>query len=103
MAADVLGGLASSRLDNALVRDKKTAVACRAGVEHARARRRVQVDATVQAGRRSGAGRQQLDAVIAEFIKNGPTADELKRAKTERRRRRRSRASSRSAASAARR
>jgi zinc protease len=36
--------------------------------------------ATVKAGRRSGRGRKEIDAVVAELIAKGPTAAELKRA-----------------------
>ena len=81
MAANVLGGLASSRLDNA------------AG---ARQEDRVRVSADVIAMSASASSRRsdgkpgvdpalvgkQVDAILADFIKNGPTAEELKRAKT---------------------
>ena len=83
MAASVLGGLASSRLDNALVRDKKTAVGVSAGVEELERVGEFQVEATVRPGVDPALVGQQLDAVIADFINNGPTAEELKRAKTD--------------------
>jgi zinc protease len=82
MAADILGGLASSRLDNALVRDKKTAVGVSASDETFERVGEFSVRATVKPGVDPALVGRQLDAVIAEFIKNGPTADELKRAKT---------------------
>ena len=82
MAASILGGLSSSRLDNALVRDKKTAVQVSADVQQYERVGEFTVEATVKPGVDPKLVGQQLDAVIAEFIKNGPTADELKRAKT---------------------
>ena len=82
MAASILGGLSSSRLDNALVRDKKTAVQVSADVQPYERIGEFTVEATVKPGVDPKLVGQQLDAVIAEFIKNGPTADELKRAKT---------------------
>jgi predicted Zn-dependent peptidase len=82
MAASILGGLASSRLDNELVRDKKTAVSVSANNETFERVGEFTVEATVKPGVDPKLVGQQLDAVIADFIKNGPTADELKRAKT---------------------
>ena len=82
MAASILGGLASSRLDNALVRDKKTAVGVSASDETFERVGEFSVRATVKPGVDPALVGRQLDAVIADFIKNGPTADELKRAKT---------------------
>jgi predicted Zn-dependent peptidase len=82
MAASVLGGLASSRLDNELVRDKKTAVSVAAGVDPHERVGEFTVEATVKPGVDPELVGRQVDAVIAEFIKNGPTAEELKRAKT---------------------
>ena len=83
MAASVLGGLASSRLDNALVRDKKTAVSVSAGVDEYERVGEFEVEATVRPGVDPALVGKQLDAIIADFIKNGPTAEELKRAKTD--------------------
>ena len=82
MAASVLGGLASSRLDNELVRDKKTAVGVSADVSTFERVGEFSVEATVKPGVDPKLVGQQLDAVIAEFIKHGPTEEELKRAKT---------------------
>jgi zinc protease len=83
MAASILGGLASSRLDNELVRDKKTAVSVSAGVDEYERVGEFQVEATVRPGVDPALVGQQLDAIIADFIKTGPTAEELKRAKTD--------------------
>jgi predicted Zn-dependent peptidase len=82
IGADVLGGLASSRLDNALVRNQKTAVSVSASVQPFERVSLFEVTADVKEGVDADLVAQQLDAVIADFIKNGPTADELQRAKT---------------------
>jgi len=82
MAASVLGGLASSRLDNELVRDKKTAVSASAGVDPHERVGEFTVEATVKPGVDPALVGRQVDSIIAEFIKKGPTAEELKRAKT---------------------
>jgi predicted Zn-dependent peptidase len=82
MAASILGGLASSRLDNALVRDKKTAVGVSADVDPYERVGEFTVEATVKPGVDPKLVGQQLDAIIADFIRHGPTAEELKRAKT---------------------
>ena len=82
MAASVLGGLASSRLDNALVRDKKTAVSVSAYVDPHERVGEFTVQATVKPGVDPALVGKQVDAILADFIKHGPTADELKQAKT---------------------
>ncbi len=83
LTASILGGLASSRLDNALVRDKKTAVAVSADLEPYERIGEFSVQATVKPGVDPKLVGEQVDAIIADFIKNGPTADELRRAKTQ--------------------
>jgi predicted Zn-dependent peptidase len=82
VAASVLGGLASSRLDTQLVRKEKLAVQVSAsdrvfaqvGMFTVTAIARPGVDANLVA--------QRLDAIIADFVKNGPTADEVNRVVT---------------------
>ncbi len=78
----VLGGLASSRLDNALVREEKTAVQVSAGVLSmsqlgifiVQAVVRPDVDPTTVATR--------LDEIMADLLADGPTADEVQRVVT---------------------
>jgi predicted Zn-dependent peptidase len=82
MAASILGGLSSSRLDNALVRDKKIAVSVSAGVDPNERVGQFVVQATVKPGVDPKVVGKAVDEVIAEFIRNGPTPEELKRAKT---------------------
>ncbi|KKC25504.1 M16 family metallopeptidase [Sphingomonas sp. SRS2] len=79
---DVLGGLASSRLDNALVRKDKTAVAVTAQVQPFEKISMVEITADVTPGVDAAVVAKQLDALIADFVRNGPSADEVKRAAT---------------------
>ncbi|MDB5690700.1 MAG: hypothetical protein JWL91_2576 [Sphingomonas bacterium] len=79
MAASVLGGLSSSRLDNALVRGERVAVSVTAGVQAAERVSMFEVTADVRPGVDPKLVAQRLDAIIADLIKNGPTADEVQR------------------------
>nr|WP_047166730.1 pitrilysin family protein [Sphingomonas sp. Y57] len=82
LGMDVLGGLASSRLDNAMVRKAKTAVSVTASVQPFEKISIVEVTADVKPGTDPRLVAKQLDDIIAEFIRTGPTADEVKRAAT---------------------
>lgn len=81
LASAVLGGLSSSRLDNELVRKDPVAVSVAtfnftledAGI--------FVVQADVKPGIDQAVTAERLDAVIDDFIANGPTEDELERAK----------------------
>lgn len=79
VAMSVLGGLSSSRLDNILVRDEQLAVGVRAFYQdfHRLGFAEVQVD--VKPGVDPDLVAQRLDAIIADYIANGPTADEVQR------------------------
>ena len=82
MGATVLGGLASSRLDNALVREQQLAVRYVASPKiFAQAVQFVVYDYS-----KTGVSQEQLaaalDAEIAKFVADGPTEDELQRATT---------------------
>src|SRR5687767_12281448 len=79
VAAGVLGGLASSRLDNILVRQEQSAVRVSAFLQpfHRLSMFEVQVD--VKKGVDPATVEQRLDAIIADYIANGPTADEVQR------------------------
>ncbi|MEZ0495832.1 M16 family metallopeptidase [Sphingomonas sp. IW22] len=82
VAAGALGGLASSRLENELVRKARVAVGVQAynqsltqvGIFGLVVDVRPGVDADVAA--------QKLDAVIADYLKTGPTEDEVRRVAT---------------------
>ncbi|HEY0446303.1 MAG TPA: pitrilysin family protein [Allosphingosinicella sp.] len=79
VAATVLGGLSSSRLDNELVRKEQTAVRVSAGVQafHRVSLFEVQVD--VKPGVDADSVARRLDEIIANFIQEGPTDDEVQR------------------------
>ncbi|WP_298284958.1 pitrilysin family protein [Novosphingobium sp.] len=82
LAGSVLGGLASSRLDDALVRQQKIAVAVSAEAEIFAQAAQFVVKADVTPGQDPAKVAVALDAEIARFIKDGPSADELQRAAT---------------------
>ncbi|MFM5953220.1 MAG: M16 family metallopeptidase, partial [Novosphingobium sp.] len=78
----VLGGLASSRLDNQLVRGKSVATSVSAYVLQFEQLSFLQVQMDIKPGTDRAAAEAALDAVIATLIKDGPTDDELRRAAT---------------------
>ncbi|MFL6857659.1 MAG: M16 family metallopeptidase [Allosphingosinicella sp.] len=82
IAASVLGGLSSSRLDNALVRGEKIAVNVSASVQAFERISLFEVTADVKPGVDPATVAARLDAVIADFVQNGPTADEVRRVAT---------------------
>ncbi|MFL9840775.1 pitrilysin family protein [Sphingomonas sp. ST-64] len=78
----VLGGLASSRLDNMLVKDEKLAVSVGAYNQSLAQAGMVLITADVRPGVDAAKVGARLDAIIADYLKNGPTAEELERYKT---------------------
>jgi zinc protease len=81
-AASVLGGLSASRLDNALVRGEASAVNATAYVNALEQVGILTVSADVKPGRDVAAVSKRLDELIAKFLKEGPTADEVQRVAT---------------------
>jgi zinc protease len=79
VAATVFGGLASSRLDNALVRGDQTATAVTAGVQSFQRIGMFQVSVDVKPGQDADAVSARLDQLMTDFIASGPTADEVTR------------------------
>ncbi len=79
VGASVLGGLSSSRLDNALVRTEQTAVSVTASVQAYEQIGIFTVAADVKPGGDAAAVGKRLDEIIAELIAKGPTADEVRR------------------------
>jgi zinc protease len=77
--ASVLGGLASSRLDNVLVREEQSAVSVTSFILPFVHGSLFWVQADVKPGGDAEAVGKRLDALMADFIKNGPTADEVQR------------------------
>ena len=82
LAGAVLGGLGSSRLDRILVRDEQTAVNVTSFVQQFQRVSMFYVTVDVKPGQDPAAVSQRLDAIIADMMANGPTADELQRAVT---------------------
>jgi predicted Zn-dependent peptidase len=82
VAASVLGGLSSSRLDNALVRKEKIAVSVSASVQPFERVSLFEVTADVKPGADPALVAKRLDAVVAELLAKGPTADEVQRVAT---------------------
>ncbi|WP_292931611.1 pitrilysin family protein [Novosphingobium sp. PASSN1] len=78
----ILGGLASSRLDDALVRGAQVAVAASANASVFAQAGQFVMQADVKPGTDPAAVGAALDAQLARLIKDGPTADELARAAT---------------------
>ena len=76
----MLGGLASSRLDNQLVRGEQTAVRVTAALQpfHRVSMFEVQVD--VKPGQDADAVSRRLDEIVADYVRTGPTEDEVRRA-----------------------
>ena len=82
VAAGVLGGLASSRLDNALVKREKLVVSVSAGNSTLRGAGLFTVRATVRPGVDPALVSRRIDEIVAEFLAQGPTADEVSRVVT---------------------
>jgi zinc protease len=81
-ATGVLGGLSSSRLDNALVRTEKTAVSVSASVQAFENVGVLTVSADVKPGVDAAAVAKRLDEIVADFLKTGPSVDEVRRVAT---------------------
>jgi len=82
VGAAVLGGLASSRLDNELVRKDKVAVSVSAAVQKFEQMSGFQVEVNVKPGVDPDLVASKLDAIIADLIAKGPTQDEVTRVAT---------------------
>ena len=82
LGASILGGLASSRLDRILVREEKLAVSVSAGVQAFQRVGMFEVNATVKPGVDPALVDKRLDEIMADYLANGPTEDEVKRAAT---------------------
>ena len=83
LGGSILGGLASSRLDKILVRDEKLAVAVTAGLQPFQRIGLFEVTATVKPGVDPALVDKRLTEILADYLANGPTDDEVKRAATQ--------------------
>jgi predicted Zn-dependent peptidase len=79
VAAAVLGGLNSSRLDNALVRGDQTATSVSAGYQAFQRVGMFSVTVDVKPGQDADAVSRRLDQLIDDFIRVGPSEDEIAR------------------------
>ncbi len=82
VGASILGGLASSRLDNTLVREEQLAVGVSAGNSAFQRVGFLSVEATAKDGVDLAALEARMDAVVNKLITEGPTEDEVRRAVT---------------------
>ena len=82
VGASIFGGLASSRLDEILVRDEQLAVGVSAGNFDFQRTGILTVSATLKPGVELATLEARLDELIAEYIAEGPTEDEVRRAAT---------------------
>ena len=82
VGTEILGGLASSRLDEVLVRDEQLAVNVSAGNSDFQRVGFLSVSATLKPGVELATLEARLDQLVQQFITEGPTEDEVRRAAT---------------------
>jgi predicted Zn-dependent peptidase len=82
LAMTVFGGLKSSRLDNVLVRDEKVAVGVSASIQPFEKLSIAEITVDVKPGVDPLAVGKRLDALLADYLAKGPSADEVLRAAT---------------------
>jgi zinc protease len=80
VGGSVFGGLASSRLDEVLVRNEKIATSVSAGLFAFQRVGIFNVSATVKPGVDPAMVEKRLDELVAEFVAQGPDEDEVRRA-----------------------
>jgi predicted Zn-dependent peptidase len=80
VGGSVLGGLASSRLDKALVRDEKIAVGVSAGLTPLQRVGLFSVSAVVKPGVDPAVVAKRMDEIVTDYVAKGPTQDEVQRA-----------------------
>jgi zinc protease len=82
VAAGVLGGLASSRFDTALVKKEKLVTRISASNNSFSQLGMFEIQAIVRQGVDPALVTRRIDEILADFLKNGPTADEVGRVAT---------------------
>lgn len=83
VAAQVLGGLNSSRLDRILVREEQSAVSVSASVLPFQRISFFFVTVDVKPGVDPAAVSARLDQIVSEYLRTGPTEDEIQRVATQ--------------------
>ncbi|MFY7976535.1 MAG: M16 family metallopeptidase [Brevundimonas sp.] len=83
VGASVLGGLASSRLDSALVRGDQSAVSVFASYQTFQRVGFFDITVNVKPGQDADAVAVRAEQVLAEFLAEGPTEDEVRRVATQ--------------------
>ncbi|MBH2000566.1 MAG: insulinase family protein [Sphingomonadaceae bacterium] len=83
LALSVFGGLGSSRLYNTLVRDEKVAVGVKASIQPFEKLSFAEITVDVKPGADPVAVGKRLDALLADYLAKGPSADEVQRAATQ--------------------
>ena len=84
LALSVFGGLGSSRLYTTLVRDEKVAVGVKANVQPFEKLSIAEITVDVKPGVDAVTVGKRLDQLLADYLTNGPSADEVQRAATQR-------------------
>lgn len=79
VGANVLGGLASSRLDNILVREEQSAVRVSANILPFVGGSFFNIEADVKPGVDADKVAKRLDEILADLLSTGPSADEVQR------------------------
>ncbi|HVR90852.1 MAG TPA: pitrilysin family protein [Novosphingobium sp.] len=82
VAMRVLGGLSSSRLDNALVRGEQLAVAVSASAQTYEQISVLQATMDIKPGIDRAVAERRFDQIIAKYVAEGPSEDEVRRAAT---------------------
>lgn len=82
VAAGALGGLGSSRLDNVLVRQERLAVSVSASNQTLAQAGMFVISMDVRPGVDAKQAAQRLDQVVADFLRTGPTKEEVQRVAT---------------------
>ena len=82
LAADILSGSKSARLDRRLVYEKELVTAVSANVRDLEIAGMLTIQAMVKPGVDPARVEQELDTIVAELIEKGPTAAELQRAQS---------------------
>jgi zinc protease len=83
IALSVFGGLGSSRLYNILVRDEKVAVGVKASIQPFEKLSFAEISVDVKPGVDPVMVGKRLDALLADYLAKGPSADEVQRAATQ--------------------